>query len=282
MRGLLACLILLLGLWGDLAAAEAPLRMGVFPRLPHERMLRMYRPIADWLAERLGRAVTIESAADFPAFWQKVRQGRFDLVHYNQYHYIKAHRQLDHRVILKNEELGRSTIRAIVAVAPSSPVRSIAQLEGRKILFGGGRDALVAYILARDLLAEEGLPPGDYLEGFAFTPVDAIKLVYRGQADAASAGDALLRLDGMPWDRRGDAPRILALSRPVPQLPWAVSAGVDEALEARIRDALLALNHSTKGRHILQLAKLTGLVPASDAEYDPVRRIVARTLGERY
>lgn len=267
---------------GGASASANTLRIGVFPRMAPDRMVELFRPLADWLGERLGRRVELESAPDLHAFWSRLKQGRYDLIHYNQYHYVKAHKLLDHRVILKNEELGRSTIRSVIVVPADSPIVQVSQLRGRKILFGGGKEAMVSYIMAVDLLRRRGLASGDYLQAATLTPVEALRFLYYGQGDAASGGDVLLRLDGMPWESSGKPPRVIALSQPIAQLPWAVAPRVSAEEEAQIRDALLALNDSPKGQHILRLAKLTGLRPTRDEEYDPARRIVARVLGEHY
>lgn len=264
------------------SAPSPPLRIGIFPRMAPDRMVESFRPLADWLGERLGRKVELGSAPDLHAFWNHLKQDRYDLVHYNQYHYIKAHKLLNHRAILKNEELGRSTIRAVIVVPADSPIVRVQQLRGHKILFGGGGEAMVAYIMARDLLRQKGLEPGDYLQATTLTPVEALRFLYYGQGDAASGGDVLLRLDEMPWKSSGKPPRAIALSRPIAQLPWAVSPRVSQDEGARIRDALLSLNDSPKGQHILRLAKLTGLHPADNSDYDPARRIVARVLEEYY
>ena len=151
-----------------------------------------------------------------------------------------------------------------------------------KILFGGGKGAMVTHILARDLLRAGGLYEGDYLESFARTPIDAVNALYYGQAEAAGAGDTLVRLPHTPWSEPPNALRVIALSSPIAQLPWAVAAWVPYTLANQIRNILLALNDDPAGRIVLGLAHLTGLRPANDAEYDSVRKIVARVLGEHY
>jgi len=281
-RIFVSALLLTGGLLGTVAADTTALRIGIFPRLPQDKMLHHFQPLADWLSQRLGREVILESAPDFAAFWERMKAERYALIHYNQYHYIRAHRELGHRVILKNEELGRSRIRATLVVPAGNHIQRIDQLRGMKILFGGDRGAMVNYILARDLLRAKGLRDGDYLVSFARTPIDAINALYYGQADAAGAGNTLARLQHTSWSDTPNALRVIAMSTPIAQLPWAVADRVPDTLADQIRDALLALNEDPAGRIVLDLARLTGLRPASDEEYDSVRRIVARVLGEHY
>lgn len=121
LRIFISTLLLTSCLLGTVAADTTPFRIGVFPRLNQDKTLRQFQPLAEWLGRHLGREVVLESAPDFAAFWERVKAERYALIHYNQYHYIRAHREFGHRVILKNEELGRSQIRATFAGACRQP-----------------------------------------------------------------------------------------------------------------------------------------------------------------
>jgi phosphonate transport system substrate-binding protein len=277
-------LLLLLSLQPSigLAADATSLHVGVFPRRPAIDTQRLFGPLADFLSARLGIPVTLHAPADYPAFWSAVKQGRYDLVHYNQYHYIRAHREFGHRLLVKNEERGRSELRAALYVRTDSPIRRVTELRDGKILFGGDRSAMVSYILATDLLRQSGLAAGDYLESFAQNPPKAITAMYFHQGDAAAAGEAVADLPIVIKAIGGNGVRKLALSRPIPHLPWAVTGDLPQSLQIQLRDALLALNDDVKGRRILQRLSLTGLRPASDGEYDRVREVVAHVLGERF
>jgi phosphonate transport system substrate-binding protein len=260
-----------------------PLVVGVFPRYPEQQTERRFAPLVAYLSDRLNRPVRLRSAPDFAAFWDLVSHGHLDLVHYNQYHYIKAHARFGHRAILKNQESGQDRIRAAILVPADSPVKRIEDLKGRKILFGGGRGAMVSYILARRMLSRHGLRPDDYLSAFSSTPVSAVRDLFFGQGDAAGIGEVILKRRDTPWKDLGwPAPRLLALSEPIPQLPWAVTPNVDRDTALRIQAALLALNNTGQGQRILAQAGLSGLRTARDADYDPVRRIVQQVLNEQY
>ena len=47
-------------------------------------------PLADHLAERLGYKVVLVTSKDFDTFWKGVEEQKYDLVHFNQYHYIRS------------------------------------------------------------------------------------------------------------------------------------------------------------------------------------------------
>ncbi len=279
---LVCAFLALAGLVPQAGAQEPPLVLGVFPRYNFPLTIESFTPLARHLGERLGRTVVIDTSSDFDAFWQGVVDRRYDLVHYNQYHYLRSHRDFGYRVILMNEEFGESTIAGAISVRADGDIRTLADLKGRTAIFGGDRSAMQSYIVATYLLRRAGLKPGDYQEKFANNPPNAHLAVYYGQADAAGVGD---RVGDLPAVRERIDPgrmKLIAVGERLAHLPWAVRGDLDAKLAERIRTVLLELRATPEGRAILKQAKLTGLVAASDGDFDPHRRIVETVFGEKY
>lgn len=267
------------------AAEPAPtdkaraLVLGVFPRYSMANTLTMYAPLAERLTLALGREVRLETAHDFDAFWQQVAKNRYDLVHYNPYHYIKAHRLFGHRTIARNEEGGKGVVISAIVVRRDSGIDTLAALKGQTVLFGRGRHAMHGYIAPAYLLRKGGLRSGDYREQFAHTPCDAIIAVYRRQAVAGAAPLGCLD-DHRAVD--SEKLKVLAANTPLARSPWAVAKSVSPELARRAAAALTHLHKDTQGRAILARARLSGIAPASDADYARVRAIAAEVLHERY
>ncbi len=263
-------------------AAPAPLVLGIFPRLDAVETTRMFHPLAKYLSEKTGREVVLETAKDFETFWNGVTRKRYDIVHYNQYHYLKSHKEDGYQVIAKNVEQGQSTIGAALVVRTDSDIRSIADLRGRKIVFGGDRRAMQAYVVTTYLLRKGGLKPGDYAEEFSRNPPNAVMTTFFRQADAAGAGDHVLELPALAKEIDVSQLRYLATSEPLPHLPWAVRGDMPRELRVRVQQALIDLNRTAAGRAMLKHMGIDGFVAASDGEYDKHRRIIREVMGEDY
>jgi phosphonate transport system substrate-binding protein len=256
--------------------------VGVFPRRPALQTQQMFTPLVSRLGAQLGMATRLEVPPDFPAFWKAIREGRYDLVHYNQYHYVRSRKEFGHRVVAMNEEYGQNTIRAALWVRKDAGIRRAADLKHKKIVFGGGRKAMVSYIMATDLLRQAGLQDRDYISQFTINPLHALKAVYYQQGVAAGLSRSAYRQSVLRDKLDFDDLTPLLVSEPVAMLPWAVTANVSVALQRDITTAMLALGESEDARADLALADLTALVPATDADYDPHRRIIERVLQESY
>lgn len=263
-------------------AHDSDLIMGVFPRRSFNESVEMFTPLANFLSRELGRSVKLETSHDFPSFWEKVSQSKYDLVHYNQYHYVRSHKQYGYKVLVKNEEFGLSNLSAAIVVRKDSGIQSVDELRQRKILFGGGPKAMQSYIVAKHLLMQAGLSDDDYFSRFAINPPKACIAVYYRQAVAAGTGGKILDLPTIKNAINSDEMRYLAVSPPLAHLPWAVSAKMDHDLAERIKNVLVKLHQSRDGRDVLEKARLTALVQAEDKEYDPHRQIIMEVLGEDY
>jgi phosphonate transport system substrate-binding protein len=265
-----------------LPAQEPPLRLGIFPRYNFQATVDSFTPLARYLAAQLGREVVIDTNSDYDSFWLGVVDRRYDIVHYNQYQYLRSRRDHNYQVILMNEEFGESTIAGAISARVDSGFRSLADLKGKTIIFGGDRSAMQSYIVATYLLRRAGLNKDDYVEKFAKNPPNAHLAVYHGQADAAGVGDRVSELPAVRSKIDPAKMKLLAVGEPLAHLPWAVRGEMDPALRAKIRAALLGLRASAEGRGILKQAKLSGFAEATDKDFDPHRRIVEAVFGEKF
>ena len=104
----LLCILSLAAAAPALRAADDALTLGIFPRYKATVTTTMFKPLADHLGERLHRKVTLVTAKDFDSFWKAVTEQRYDIVHYNQYHYI--HSAHHYTVIAHQQEFGKDAV----------------------------------------------------------------------------------------------------------------------------------------------------------------------------
>lgn len=264
--------------------AFAVVRMGVFPRRSPEVTQAAFKPLADKLSKELGEEVQLIVPKTFKEFWKAVKKNQFDLVHYNQYHYIRSHREQGYRVIVANEEFGQKKLSGIIAVRKDSGINSLQDLRGKMIVFGGSKKAMGSYIAPTAILKKAGLVEGrDYLVNFASTPPASILGLMSDVGSAAGAGNAaveIIRDEGQKID--ASKMKTLATSEPFTHLPWAVNANVSDAKAKKIQSIMTNLKNSEEGKKILAAAKVTGFYAVTDKDFKEVREIIKYALGKRY
>jgi phosphonate transport system substrate-binding protein len=262
------------------AYTAEPLIMGVYPRTDVKANYKLFQPIANYLSKKLQREVRMDVTDDFNSFWKAVENGYYDIVHYNQYHYIISQKHFGYIVILKNEENGSPKIAGAIAVRKDSNIQSVADLKGKKIVFGGGNKAMMGYILPRYLLLQEGLGEGDYIESFAENATRAVIAATLKKDAAAQAGVTVVYASEQMHQSAEQNLRILVQSEPIAQAPWAVKKNLSAKWIAQIKQTMLTLNQTADGKTILRTARLTGIAPADDADFNPHREIAKYVFGD--
>ena len=260
-------------------AAESSLVLGIFPRYNATETTTMYTPLADHLTERLGRKVTVITSKDFDSFWKGVEEQKYDIVHYNQYHQIRAAQS--YRVVAHSQEFGKSAVAGAVYVRKDSGITDLSQLRGRTVIFGGGKDAMMSYIAPRFLMMRAGLQEGDFKTEFAVNPPNALLALYHKQADAAGGGDILIDLPVVRNAINAGELKILATTEPLLFLPWAVKRTMPAKLRESIQATLTDLEQSDAGRKVLKAVKTTGIETAEDKDYAPHRRMTDAVFGPK-
>lgn len=257
--------------------AMAEIVLGVFPRRPVATTHKAFKPLADHLSKELGEPVKLVVPKNFKAFWKGVQEKQFDLVHYNQYHYLLSHKKQGYKVIVANEEMKSKTISGSLSVRKDSGIKSVADLKGKTILFGGGKKAMGSYIAPTAILKKHGLhAEKDYTVQFAKNPPSAVIGVYNKVADAAGAGNVILKIKGVKEKINTDEMTVLAESEAFTQLPWAVKGDMSDAKSKKIQNIMT----SAPGP-VLKSAKVTGFFKVTDTDYNKVREITEYAIGEK-
>ena len=272
----LACALVMAAL-APLVLAQEPLVLGVFPRYNASETTTRYTPLAEHLSAHVGRQVVLQTSRDFVSFWRGVEERRYDIVQYNQYHYIRSAK--NYQVIAHNKEFGKSTMAGAVYVRKDSGINNLAQLRGRTVLFGGGEDAIISYIVPVYMMLQAGVKKDQFTSQFAVTPINSVIGVFRKQADAAGSADNAL---GQPLIKNAintDELTALAVSEQLLQLPWAVKRTMPAQLREAIRSSLVDLENSEAGKSVLKTALLTGIGKADDKDYDAHRKMVRAVMG---
>jgi phosphonate transport system substrate-binding protein len=265
------------------SVALAELTIGVFPRRPPAVTVQAFQPLADQLSKALGEKVVLSVPKDFKTFWKELKQEKYDLVHYNQYHYIRSHKELGYKVVAANHEYGSGKIIGAISVRKDSGVNSLADLKGKTILFGGGKKALVSYIAPTGVLKKAGLEAGrDYKVAFSRNPPSAIIGVYNKAADASGTGNIAFKLKGVTKKIDINQMKILAQTDPVTHIPWAVKKDMSAAMAKKIQETMVNLENSESGRAVLKAARVDKFIAVSDSDFDNVREITKFAIGEDY
>jgi len=266
---ILLCFLLI---FADAAVfADETLTMGVFPRRNSGVTTKMFKPLSNYLSQETGVKIKLETAKNFPAFWRNVRGKRYDIAHFNQLHYLMSKDSVGYEVFAKNEEFGKSVVAPAIAVRKDSGINTLEDLKGKRIIFGGGKLAMIAHVGIKNLLYDAGLTAKSYTSMMGKNPPNAAMAVYFKKADAAGIGDIGLSVPILKKKININEMMIIETGKPHAHIPWVFKSSLPDDVKNKIKQAVGKLNSSPDGKKILKRAGMTGLVAASDRDYDASR-----------
>lgn len=249
------------------AAENSPLRFGSVamdtPPMMHQRLL----PLARYLSEMLGRPVELFLAPNMATAIDDVATGTVDFAYLTPVAYIRAHERSNSRLIAKVVTNGTDSMRLAIVVKKESPIRSVADLAGKRFAFGD-REAL----LQRAVVVSAGMPLErlghyDFLNHYD----NVIRSVLHGLHDAG----ILRESSALRWQDKGV--RIIHQSVELPTSNFTASPTISDKLLEQLRNAFLKLD-ATNPEHYAVIKALdpdySGFTTAGDKDYEEARKMI--------
>ncbi|WP_418316889.1 phosphate/phosphite/phosphonate ABC transporter substrate-binding protein [Piscinibacter sakaiensis] len=272
LRSLLLAACLTLGA-GAVFAVE-PLKFGVGLFQPDkERNDATYRPLAAYLAERLGRPVQLRTVDSWEGLAKSLANGETDMALMGPWGYVLANHAAGAQVVSTILYQGKPEYVAIIVTHPTSGIRSVADLKGKTFAFGD-KGSTSGYLIPLHHFQQQGIDPERFFGKVLHTKHQAIETqVAAGVLDA-----------GADYNRNRDAmiaqgllkpeqSKIIWTSPPLPNDAFALGKQLaqDAALVAKLRSALADIGPLLKTRPDLLPPNYTGFVDKDNSYYKPIR-----------
>jgi phosphonate transport system substrate-binding protein len=232
-----------------------------------------YRPLADYLAKKLGREVKLYTVDTWEGLAKSLANGETDIALMGPWGYVLANHQAGAQAVSTILYDGKPEYFAIMITHPKSGIGKIEDLKGKTFAFGD-KGSTSGYLIPFHQFQKMGIDPDKFFAKVIHTKHQAIETqVTRGDLDA-----------GADYNRNRDAmieqglikaadSKIIWTSAPLPNDAVAVSADLakDKAFVAKLREALEAVGGELKANPGLLPKNYTGFVTKDNAYYAPIR-----------
>lgn len=249
-------------------AAKRMIRFGSvamdIPAVMHRRLT----PLTRYLSRELNRPVSLKLAKDMPDAIRDVAESRVDLAYLTPVAYLKAHEKGQVRLVAKTITDGKGSFKLMIVVRADSPIKTVAQLRGKKFAFGDRAALLQRAVVVGAGLKLQSLGSYDFLGHYD----NIVRAVLHGEYDAGILKDTM----AYKWKNKGI--RILYASEDLPPYNIAASRNVSNGLLRKLKTAFLKLDprNPEHMRIIKTLDKnYDGFAATTDHEYDIVRKLIA-------
>ncbi len=261
--------------------SEQALRLGVHPYLPATELLQRFTPMADFLAQQIGRKIVIRIARDYQEHIDQVGQDALDVAYLGPAPYVMVVDKYGVKPLLGRLEVnGKPFFRGAIVIRHDSPLNRLEDLKGQRFAFGD-RYSTMSHLVPRHVMwkaavSVENLASFEYLNSHHNVALG----VLMGDFDAGAVKEEVLE----HYQAKGL--RSLAMTPPISEHLFVGATSLPDSTLNHLRHSLYALAEHNAGLEIIKAIKssATAIVPVSDADYDNLREILKtkRQMGVRF
>ncbi len=251
------------------AADSAPLSFGVISQRSPLLAAQFWNPILRYVGERSGVPLELKLAKTGPEHAEMVQRGEYAFI-YSNHNFTRQNDRVGYSVFARPNQ---PPIRGEIIVLADSPIRDVADLRGKEVVFPS-QVAFVGYTVPMDMLVRASVKVNPL---FAGTQEGAIAQMVSGRAVAAAVNSQVAHAYAK---RQNIDYRVLWRSEEYLDIPLSAHPDVPKDKVSAVRHALISMSDAPEGRKILaEAARLFhlnspfGFVAARDAEFNNVRQL---------
>lgn len=266
---------LALALIATASSAAAPalkFAVGLF-QPDKERNDATYRPLAQYLAARLGRPVELRTVDTWEGLAKSLANGETDLALMGPWGYVLANNEARAQVISTILYDGKPEYFAIMVTHPASGIQSPADLKGKTFAFGD-KGSTSGYLIPLHYFMKQGIEPEKYFTKVLYTTHQAIeKQVTTAQLDAGADYNRNRNAMIEQGLIKPEQSKIIWQSDPLPNDAFAVSEQLfkDTKLVQTLQSALEDVGGLLPSQSALLPPHYTGFVSKDNRFYKPIR-----------
>jgi|GEM_PF-148402 len=271
----------------DVTVAEATrgITYAYLPQYSHTASYERHHKLVDYLRKETGLSIRQVYPDTFEDHIKMVGDGAIDISFVNPFVYVQINERYGAQAfarIVGSEEDGGFWGEILVR-ADNKTIRTLGDVRGKRWIAVDPSSA-GGYLFPLGHFLENGLRKRDFAE-VAFAPGPGGKQekvvlgVLSGKYDVGTVRDGTRALLADRIDM-GQI-RVLAVTREYPNWLFAARRGLNPEILMDVKKALLSLDRDNPGhREILDAARFEAIHAAVDADFDPVRELVARLAAE--
>jgi phosphonate transport system substrate-binding protein len=269
---------------GRPAGAQSSLHLVLTPSQKPTDLMATGEEFGQVLGKLVGVPVRVTVASDYAAVIEALRNHTADLAFVHPGGYVLASREAKARIVAKNLWHGKSSFTSRIYVRREAGIKTVEDLRGKTMAFVDPASSS-GYIYPMVLLIQRGLvtnrDPKSFFKEVVFSGAHdaSMRALLNGHVDAIASFD-LAREQYLKEPAERERIVFVAETPAIPEAGIAARDGLDPAMFAKVRAALLQIRAPAHAALLKRLYEIDGFDVAEDREYDPVRAAI-ELLGAR-
>ncbi len=251
-----------------LAQAADTLKVSAIPDEAPTELLRKFKPLGEYLEQKLGMKVEFVPVADYPAVVEALATDRLDMAWLGGVTFVQVHLKSPTATpLVQREQDAKFTSKFITA---NPEIKSLADLKGKTFAFGSISSTSGSLMPRYFMLKDDNIKPESYFSRVAYSGAhDATAAwVQAGKVDAgvlnASVWEKLVASGKVDTSKV----KVFATTPSYYDYNWTVRGSLDPALKEKIKQAFLALDPAKPAdKAILDLQAASRFIETSPDNY---------------
>lgn len=265
----------------DLGTAENPIKFYFVPSVDVKLLEDTSKVMKDYLEKTTPYKFKIAIPPSYIAVVEAFGTNRVDIAALNTYGYVMAHEKYSAKARLITIRYGEATYKAQFLARADSKIKTIADLNGKKVAFVDPA-SVSGYLLPLKYLNDHNIHPKQTM--FAMRHDSVISMIYQRQVDAGATfysppekgviQDAR-RLVKAQYPDVEQKIKIIGLTSDIPNDPIVFRKDLPPQIEEEVIQGLIAFAKTTEGLKVLKdLSSITGFKICTDKDYDETRATI--------
>jgi phosphonate transport system substrate-binding protein len=255
------------------AQAQQVLRVSAIPDESPTELQRKFKPLGDYLEQKLGMKVNFVPVTDYAACVEGLLNNKLDMVWFGGFTFVQANVRSHGKVIPIVQRAEDEQFKSVFITTDKS-INSLQDLKGKTFSFGS-ESSTSGHLMPRYYLLAAHINPDTDMKRIAFSGAhDAtVAAVAGGKVDAGALNISV-------WEKlvsQGKAdPNKLRVFYTTPgyyDYNWTVRSDMDPALRKKLTDAFLALDpKNPQDKAILDLQRASRFIPTKAENYASIEK----------
>ncbi|WP_017813902.1 phosphate/phosphite/phosphonate ABC transporter substrate-binding protein [Paenibacillus shenyangensis] len=278
---------------GSTSFVPKELKVQFVPSQNAETLEAKAKPLEKLLGDKLGIPIKVTVSPDYNTIVEAMASKQVDVGFLPPNAYVLAH---DNRkaadLLLQaqrygvNDETGQPTTdkvnfyKAMIIVKKDSPIKSLADLKGKKM---GWQDVTssAGYVFPAAELKAAGVDPDTDVQGVTIKGHDAaVMALLNGQVDAVAIFQDARNTVKKDVPDVFEQTRVLHYTAPIPNDTISVRSDMDQAWRDKISQAFIDIGNDPEGQKIIEeIYTHVGYEKGDDKNFEPVRKY-AEAVGQ--
>lgn len=252
--------------------AADSLVFGIHPYKSPTELIKSFKPLSDYLSEKLGRSIQIRISKDYKSHIEAMGKNEYDFAYIGPASYIALTNEHGMKPLIACQEVnGKPTFQGKIIVRKDSDLTSLGELKGKRFAFGDV-DSTMSHLVPRYMLWKADVEIKDMASHAFLGSHDNVALaVLAGDYDAGAVKEEVF----YKYESRGL--KVLATTPALTEHNFVASSKLDVKILEKLRNAFYALSSSPDGKSIMDSIKpgITAMVPVNDKDYENLREILS-------